>query len=66
MFALLRLDLFAMDDVGLRRGVNMLYNNGKPLSDARTLKITKKWAPYRTVASWYLWRVADPVNEIWV
>ncbi|NGY05431.1 DNA-3-methyladenine glycosylase family protein [Solimonas terrae] len=66
MFALLRLDLFAMDDVGLRRGVNMLYNKGKPLSDARTLKITRKWAPYRTVASWYLWRVADPVNEIWV
>lgn len=66
MFALQRLDLFAMDDVGLRRGINMLYNKGKPLSEARTLKITKKWAPYRSVASWYLWRVADPVNEIWV
>lgn len=66
MFALLRLDLFAMDDVGLRRGVNLLYNKGRPLSETRTLKITKKWAPYRTVASWYLWRVADPVNEIWV
>ncbi|NKF24063.1 DNA-3-methyladenine glycosylase family protein [Solimonas marina] len=66
MFALLRLDLFAMDDVGLRRGVNMLYNQGKPVADARTLKIVKKWAPYRSIASWYLWRVADPVNEIWV
>ena len=66
MFALGRLDLFAMDDVGLRRGVAMLYNKGKPVSDARTLKIVRKWAPYRTVASWYLWRVADPVNEIWV
>lgn len=66
MFAMQRLDLFAMDDVGLRRGINMLYNKGKPVSEARTLKITKKWAPYRSVASWYLWRVADPVNEIWV
>jgi len=66
MFAMLRLDLFAMDDVGLRRGVNLLYNKGKPLSEARTLKITRTWAPYRTIASWYLWRVADPVNEIWV
>ncbi|HEY9547297.1 MAG TPA: DNA-3-methyladenine glycosylase 2 family protein [Solimonas sp.] len=66
MFAMQRLDLFAMDDVGLRRGINMLYNKGKPVSEARTLKITRKWAPYRSVASWYLWRVADPVNEIWV
>jgi DNA-3-methyladenine glycosylase II len=66
MFALNRMDLFAMDDVGLRRGVAMLYNKGRPVSDTRTLKIVKKWAPYRTVASWYLWRVADPVNEIWV
>src|SRR3546814_5240423 len=64
MFAMQRLDLFAMDDVGLRRGINMLYNKGKPVSEARTLKITRKWAPYRSVASWYLWRVADPVNEI--
>src|SRR3546814_7674584 len=54
MFAMQRLDLFAMDDVGLRRGINMLYNKGKPVSEARTLKITRKWAPYRSVASWYL------------
>lgn len=66
MFAMQRLDLFAMDDVGLRRGINMLYNKGKPTTEARTLKITRRWAPYRSVASWYLWRVADPVNEIWV
>ncbi|MBI3171353.1 MAG: DNA-3-methyladenine glycosylase 2 family protein, partial [Hydrocarboniphaga effusa] len=57
MFALGRLDLFAMDDVGLRRGVSMLYGKGRALSDRRTLKIVKPWAPYRSVASWYLWRV---------
>ena len=33
MFALGRLDVFAMDDVGLRRGVNRLYNNGRKLND---------------------------------
>jgi DNA-3-methyladenine glycosylase II len=66
MFAMHRLDLFAMDDVGLRRGVNQLYGNGRPLSDRRTLQIALRWAPYRTVACWYLWRVADPVTETWV
>jgi DNA-3-methyladenine glycosylase II len=59
MFAMHRLDIFAMDDVGLRRSVNQLYNAGKPLDEKRTLKITGAWAPYRSVASWYLWRLAD-------
>ncbi|HEY0975111.1 MAG TPA: DNA-3-methyladenine glycosylase 2 family protein [Solimonas sp.] len=65
MFALHRLDLFAMDDVGLRRGVNQLYGGGRKLSDTRTLKIVRPWAPYRTVACWYLWRHADPVTQTW-
>jgi DNA-3-methyladenine glycosylase II len=61
IFAMGRLDIFAMDDVGLRRGVNLLYGRGRKLSDKRTLAITARWAPYRSVASWYLWRMADPV-----
>ena len=65
MFALNRLDIFAMDDVGLRRGVNRLYGNGRKLSDRRTLAITRAWAPYRSVASWYLWRLGNEEPENW-
>jgi DNA-3-methyladenine glycosylase II len=65
MFAMHRLDLFALDDVGLRRGVNQLYGKGRALSERRTLQIAKPWAPYRTVACWYLWRHADPVTQSW-
>lgn len=67
MFAMHRLDLFAMDDVGLLRGLQMLYGakNGRKLSQRRILTITRRWSPYRSVASWYLWRVADPQNVIW-
>ncbi|HUS24434.1 MAG TPA: DNA-3-methyladenine glycosylase 2 family protein [Candidatus Binatia bacterium] len=60
IFALGRLDIFAMDDVGLRRGVDRLYGKGRALSDRRTLAITRPWAPYRSIASWYLWRLSDP------
>ena len=59
MFSMHRLDIFAMDDVGLRRSVNRLYNAGKPLDEAATLAITEPWKPYRSVASWYLWRLID-------
>lgn len=65
MFALCRLDLFAMDDVGLRRSVNRLYGNGRRLSDHRTLAVTAAWAPYRSVASWYLWRLGDEEPANW-
>jgi DNA-3-methyladenine glycosylase II len=65
IFALDRLDIFAMDDVGLRRGVNRLYGKGRKLSDRRTLQITRPWAPYRSVASWYLWRIGDEEPANW-
>jgi DNA-3-methyladenine glycosylase II len=66
IFAFDRLDVFSMGDVGLRRGVNLLYNKGRPLNDRRTLKLTAAWAPYRSVASWYLWRMADGDSTTWV
>ena len=65
MFALARLDIFAMDDLGLRRSVNRLYAKGRKLGDRRTLAITKAWAPYRSVASWYLWRLGDEEPGNW-
>ncbi len=65
IFALHRLDVFAMGDVGLRNAINRLYGKGRKLSDARTLKITKTWAPYRSVASWYLWRSIEGENPNW-
>ncbi len=65
MFALGRLDIFAMDDLGLRRSVNRLYARGRKLGDRRTLAITRAWAPYRSVASWYLWRLGDEEPGNW-
>lgn len=59
MFAFHRLDVFSMGDVGLRRSINQLYNGGLALPDADTQALTLRWAPHRTVASWYLWRHAD-------
>lgn len=66
IFAMQRLDIFAMDDVGLRRSVDRLYGQGRKLGDRRTLQITARWAPYRSVASWYLWREVDAENQTWV
>ena len=65
MFAFDRLDVFSLGDLGLRRGAELLYNKKKPLSDAKLLKISKVWAPYRSIASWYLWRAIEGENAAW-
>lgn len=65
MFALDRLDVFSLGDAGLRNGVNRLFNRGAKLGDAATLEVAARWAPYRSVASWYLWRLTEANVAEW-
>jgi DNA-3-methyladenine glycosylase II len=64
MFALARRDIFSLGDVGLRNGVNRLYNNGDKLDDEATLAVAARWAPYRSIASWYLWRAMEAAPKV--
>jgi DNA-3-methyladenine glycosylase II len=59
IFAMDRLDIFSLGDAGLRRGLNLIHNRGEKLDDEASLAITARWAPYRSIGSWYLWRMAD-------
>lgn len=65
IFALDRLDVFSMGDVGLRNSVNKLFKQGAKLDEAATADIVARWAPYRSVASWYLWRLVDGDIQTW-
>lgn len=65
IFAQGREDLFSMGDVGLRNAVNALYAGGEKLDEAATRLITDRWAPYRSCASWYLWRMTDAADSYW-
>jgi len=60
IFALLRQDVFPIDDIGLIRGMEKLYNSGKPLETSELNEISEKWMPYRTMGVWYIWRSIDP------
>jgi len=61
MFHLLRPDVLPMDDLGLQKAVRLQYNHGRPLSTVRWKKLDRTWAPWRSVATWYLWRSLDPI-----
>ena len=65
IFAMDRLDIFSMGDVGLRTGVNRLFNGGEKLDEPATLEIVARWAPYRSVASWHLWKLTDSDLNAW-
>ena len=61
IFHLMRPDVFPVADIGLQRAVEKHYNGGERLDRAALDEIGEGWAPYRTVATWYLWRSLDPV-----
>lgn len=63
IFHLARPDVYPVADVGLQRALSVHYNRGRPLTAARLSKLGAAWAPWRSVATWYLWRSLDPDND---
>jgi DNA-3-methyladenine glycosylase II len=61
IFYLGRPDVLPVADLGLQRAMRAHYNRGRLLSVARMHKIGATWAPWRSVATWYLWRSLEPV-----
>ena len=59
MFSFMRPDVFSVGDIGLVKAVKMLTPQAESKDDVE--EIAKRWSPYRTAASWYLWRMIDPV-----
>jgi DNA-3-methyladenine glycosylase II len=65
IFNLLRPNVLPLDDLGLLRAVSLNYLEGAPVvgrqGRARIEALAQRWAPWRSVATWYLWRSLDPV-----
>lgn len=61
IFHLMRPNVLPLDDLGLLKGISLNYFSGEPVSRAEAREVGEAWAPYRSVATWYLWRSLDPV-----
>jgi DNA-3-methyladenine glycosylase II len=59
IFGLGRPDVLSVNDTGLRRAFKLAYNLRQTPSADEMRSIGEPWKPYRSVASWYLWRVID-------
>jgi DNA-3-methyladenine glycosylase II len=61
IFHLMRPNVMPLDDLGLIKGISMNYFSGEPVSRAEAREVGEAWAPFRSVATWYIWRSLDPV-----
>jgi DNA-3-methyladenine glycosylase II len=59
MFALARPDVLPVGDLGIRKGMQRHFRLRKLPEASRMLKLANPWRPYRTVASWYMWRLLE-------
>ncbi len=60
IFHLMRPDVLPVDDLGLIKGISVNYFSGEPVSRAEAREVGDAWMPFRSVATWYIWRSLDP------
>jgi DNA-3-methyladenine glycosylase II len=60
MFGIMRPDVLPVGDYGFRMAVKKQFKLRKLPEAARCMKIGEVWKPYRSVATWYLWRSLEP------
>jgi DNA-3-methyladenine glycosylase II len=61
IFHLLRPNVLPLDDLGLLKGISLNYFSGEPVSRAEAREVGEAWTPFRSVATWYIWRSLDPL-----
>ena len=61
IFHLMRPNVLPLDDLGLLKGISHNYFSGEPVSRVEAREVGDAWAPFRSVATWYLWRSLDPL-----
>ena len=61
IFYLLRPNVLPLDDVGLINGISHNYFSGEAVSRSEAREVAAAWAPYCSVATWYIWRSLDPL-----
>ena len=61
IFNMVRPNILPLDDVGLIKAISLNCFSGEPVSRHEAREVAANWAPWRTVATWYMWRSIDPI-----
>jgi len=60
IFNMVRPNILPLDDVGLIKAISLNYFSGEPVTRHEAREVAANWAPWQTVATWYMWRSIDP------
>lgn len=63
IFSLGRWDVLPVDDLGLRVGVQRNFGFSEPPERSEIIELGERWRPYRTIATWYIWRSLGNVPQ---
>jgi DNA-3-methyladenine glycosylase II len=61
IFHMMRPNVLPLDDIGLINGISKSYFSGEAVSRSEIREVAAAWAPYCSVATWYIWRSLDPL-----
>ena len=61
IFHLQRPDVLPLDDIGLQRAISLHYFDKQSIDKKTMIELAQPWQPWRSVATWYLWRSLDPL-----
>jgi DNA-3-methyladenine glycosylase II len=62
IFNLARPNVLPLDDLGLIRAISVNYFSGEPVTRSEAREVAANWEPWRTVATWYMWRSLEPLQ----
>jgi DNA-3-methyladenine glycosylase II len=65
IFHMMRPNVLPLDDVGLINGISSNYFSGETVSRSEIREVAAAWAPYCSVATWYIWRSLDPLPVVY-
>jgi DNA-3-methyladenine glycosylase II len=64
IFSLGRLNILPVGDLGLKKGIQLMYSLKKLPEKEQIEQLAESWKPYRTVATWYLWKSLQKFDTI--
>ena len=64
IFCLGRQDIFPIGDLGIRKAIHRVYSLSELPSPSTMLAIAQPWKPYRSIATWYLWKSLSKFDSI--
>lgn len=65
IFNLMRPNVLPLDDLGLIKAISVNYFSGEPVTRSEAREVAANWEPWRTVATWYMWRSLEPVPAVY-